>query len=73
MNSASTISHLTAGTRQPYSTEAAATFLISASGGPPFAGLKPMSCMSRNATANISDQDGPAQHERDAEAGRAGR
>ena len=54
VNRDSTISHLTAGTRQPYSIEAEATLRISARGRPPFSGVKPMSCMSLNATTNIT-------------------
>ncbi len=59
VNSASTISHLTAGTRQPYSIEAEAIFRISASGRPPFSGVNPTSCMSLKATTNITTRTRP--------------
>ena len=59
VNSDSTISHLTAGIRQPYSIELEAIFRISASGRPPFSGVKPTSCMSRNATPNITIRTTP--------------
>ena len=54
VNSACTISHLTAGTRQPYSIDSDAIRRISASGRPPRSGAKPMSCISPNATMNIT-------------------
>ena len=54
MNRDSTISHFTAGTRQPYSIEAEAILRISARGRPPFSGVKPMSRISRKATPNIT-------------------
>ena len=54
MNSACTISHFTDGTRQPYSIDSDAIRRISASGRPPRSGVKPMSCISRHATTNIS-------------------
>ena len=59
MKSDSTISHLTAGTRQPYSIESAVILRISASGRPPFSGVKPTSCMSLNATTNITTSTPP--------------
>ena len=59
MNSACTISHLTAGTRQPYSIEAEAILRISSIGRPPFWGVKPTSCISANATANITTSTAP--------------
>ena len=58
-NSASSMSHLTAGTRQPYSIEADAILRISASGRPPFSGVKPTSCMSLNASTNITASTTP--------------
>ncbi len=54
VNSDSTISHLTAGLRQPYSIDAEAILRISASGRSPFTGVKPTSCIIRNATTNIT-------------------
>ena len=59
VNSAWTMSHLTAGTRQPWSTEAAAILRISVSGRPLFSGVKPTSCIIRNATANITTSTTP--------------
>ena len=59
VNSDSTISHFTAGTRQPYSIEAPAILRISASGRPPCSGVKPMSRISRNATTNITTSTTP--------------
>jgi hypothetical protein len=56
---ASTISHLTAGARQPNSIEAEAIFRISASGRPLFSGVNPTSCMSLNATTNITTRTRP--------------
>ena len=53
VNSACTISHLTAGTRQPPSIDSVAIRRISASGRPRCAGVKPTSCIIRNATANM--------------------
>jgi hypothetical protein len=58
-NSTSTMSHLTAGTRQPYSIESEAIFRISSSGRPPFSGVKPTSCMSLNATTNMTPSTTP--------------
>ncbi len=54
VNSALSISHLTAGTRHPYSIESEVILRISATGRRPFAGVKPTSCMSRKATTNIT-------------------
>ncbi len=54
VKSASTITHLTAGTFQPYSIEAEAILRISAIGRPPFSGVKPTSRISRKATKNIT-------------------
>ena len=68
VNSASTISHLTAGTRQPYSIEAAAIL--------PHLGERPAALLGREADVvhqperddEHHDQDDAAQHERHAEA-----
>ena len=49
VNSAWTISHFTAGTRQPFSIDAEAMARISASGRAPRLGVKPMSRMNLNA------------------------
>ena len=54
VNSASTINHFTAGTFHPYSTEAEVILRISATGRPPFSGVKPTSCMTLKATTNIT-------------------
>jgi hypothetical protein len=59
VKSAPTISHFTAGTRQPYSIEFVQIVRISASGRPPLSGVKPTSCMSRNATTNIRARINP--------------
>jgi hypothetical protein len=56
---ASTISHLTAGTRQPYSIDASAILRISASGRPPLSGVKPTSCIILNATTNMAASTTP--------------
>src|SRR6202022_196733 len=59
VNRDSIISHLTAGTRKPYSIEAEAIFRISVSTRPPFSGENPTSCISLNATPNIATRIRP--------------
>ena len=54
VNGAASIRYLTAGTRQPYSIEFAAMPLISANGRAPLFGVKPMSRIRANASANIT-------------------
>ena len=73
VNSASTISHFTAGTRQPYSIDADVILRISASGRPPRTGVKPTSCISRHARTNVSAEDHRAADERHAERGASAR
>src|SRR5438132_10271547 len=53
------ISHLTAGTRKPYSTEAEAIFRISLTTRPLFSGENPTSCISRNAIPNMATRMRP--------------
>jgi hypothetical protein len=59
VNSDWTVSHFTAGTRQPYSIEASAILRIERSGRSPLTGVKPRSRMSRNATPNITPRMTP--------------
>ena len=72
LNSELTISHLTAGTRQPYSIESEVILRISASGRSPFSGVKPTSCMSRKATTNMTSRTPARTRNGHAEAGRLG-
>src|SRR6266550_5826324 len=53
------MSHLTAGTRKPYSIEADATFRTSLSTRPPFSGVNPTSRISLNATTNMATRIKP--------------
>src|ERR1700716_271184 len=59
VNRDSIISHLTAGTRKPYSIEAEVIFRTSVSTPSPFSGENPTSCMSRNATTNMATRMTP--------------
>src|SRR5438067_7060784 len=55
----STINHLTDGTFNPYSIDAEAIFRTSVTTLPAFSGEKPTSCISRNATTNITPRMSP--------------
>src|SRR5438270_36506 len=55
----SIVSHLTDGTRKPYSIDAEAIFRTSITTLPPFSGENPTSCMSRNATTNMTTRMRP--------------
>lgn len=59
VNGDASISHFTAGTRQPYSTEAPAIRAIPCLTPPPRCGVKPMSFISTNASTNITTSTTP--------------
>ena len=59
VRSDSTISHFTAGTRQPYSIEFPAMRRTSVATPALRSGVKPRSCISRNATTNITSSTIP--------------